>query len=71
MMYGTYLWARGKSLDEILSTRDISGGDFVRALKSVVDLLRQIKSATPDQDLIDICTAAEKLCFRDIVEISS
>lgn len=71
MMYGAYLWAKGKSLDEILDTRDIAGGDFVRAIKSIVDLIRQLENATDDQALIDLCKATHRMCFRDIIEISS
>lgn len=71
MMYGAFLWAKGKTLEEILETRDIAGGDFVRAIKSIVDLIRQIENATEDGALQDLCRAAHRMCFRDIIEISS
>ena len=71
MMFGTYLWAKGKPLDEILANQDITGGDFVRVIKSIVDLVRQIENATSDEALGAICRATKKACYRDIVEISS
>lgn len=71
MMFGAYMWARGKSLEDILDRKDIAGGDFVRAIKSIVDLVRQIESATEDPLLKDLCKATHRMCFRDIIEISS
>jgi len=71
MMHGTYLWAKGKSLDEILGNQDITGGDFVRVIKSIVDLVRQIENATEDEALGSLCRSTNKACYRDIVEISS
>ncbi len=71
MMYGTYLWAKGKPLDEILNNYDIAGGDFVRVIKSIVDLVRQIENATEDEALRSLCRATNRACYRDIVEISS
>ncbi len=71
MMFPAYLWARGKSLEDILDQRDIAGGDFVRAIKSIVDLLRQIEIATTDPALQELSRATHTLCFRDIIEISS
>ncbi len=71
MMYPAYMWARGKSLEEILDKRDIAGGDFVRAIKSIVDLIRQIENATEDPTIQKLCKATHTVCFRDIIEISS
>ena len=71
MVYPSYLWAKGKPLNEILESRDIAGGDFVRAMKSILDLLRQIEDASPGQKTKDLASATIDACFRDIIEISS
>ena len=71
MMYPAFLWAKGDSLDEILEKREIAGGDFVRAIKSIIDLIRQIQNATDDPQLKKLCKSTHEACFRDIVEVSS
>ncbi len=70
-LYSSYEWARGKSLEEILDKRDISGGDFVRIMKSIIDLIRQIEVATDNPELATLCSRAISVCFRDVVELSS
>ena len=47
-------WANGHSLTAVLKDSDLTVGDFVRNMKQIVDLLRQLRSAVPDlQVLID------------------
>ena len=47
-------WASGHSLTSILKGSDLTVGDFVRAIKQIIDLLRQLRSAAPDlQQIID------------------
>jgi ATP-dependent RNA helicase HelY len=41
-----HVWARGRSLEQVLSG-DLTPGDFVRAVKQLIDLLDQIASAAP------------------------
>jgi ATP-dependent RNA helicase HelY len=71
MMDPAYQWARGKSLEDILDNRDIAGGDFVRMMKSVIDLVRQIETATDDPLLQELCKETVAACFRDVIELSS
>ncbi|HEY8480865.1 MAG TPA: DEAD/DEAH box helicase [Spirillospora sp.] len=42
-----YRWARGDDLDEVLLESDLTAGDFVRAVKQLLDLLGQIADASP------------------------
>ncbi len=42
-----HAWALGIELSELLETEELSGGDFVRQIRQLVDLLRQIASITP------------------------
>jgi ATP-dependent RNA helicase HelY len=47
-------WASGHSLTSILKESDLTVGDFVRSMKQIIDLLRQLRSAAPElQDVID------------------
>lgn len=44
-----YAWAAGESFAEIVTEEDLTGGDFVRTTKQLVDLLQQIASnASPE-----------------------
>lgn len=44
-----YDWARGEDMEYIASSYpQYSAGDFVRSMKQVLDILRQIKEVTPD-----------------------
>ena len=43
----SYRWASGHSLSAILKGTDLTVGDFVRSTKQIIDLLRQIASASP------------------------
>jgi ATP-dependent RNA helicase HelY len=43
----SYRWASGHSLSAILKGTELTVGDFVRSMKQIIDLLRQIANATP------------------------
>jgi ATP-dependent RNA helicase HelY len=48
-------WANGHSLTSVLKDSDLTVGDFVRNMKQIVDLLRQLRAAVPDmQPIIDM-----------------
>jgi ATP-dependent RNA helicase HelY len=38
-----YRWAAGADLDQALGTLDLTGGDFVRMVKQIADLLGQLR----------------------------
>ncbi|WP_329090331.1 DEAD/DEAH box helicase [Actinomadura citrea] len=42
-----YRWAKGDDLDEVLMESDLTAGDFVRAVKQLLDLLGQVADAAP------------------------
>ena len=49
-------WASGQSLTSVLKDSELTVGDFVRNMKQIVDLLRQLRSAVPDlQPIIEDC----------------
>jgi superfamily II RNA helicase len=78
-----YDWARGRDLRQVLQPAAgagrrgrraaalMSGGDFVRNVKQVIDLLRQVAVVAPRQETAKGArTAAERL-LRDVVAASS
>ncbi|WP_433338515.1 DEAD/DEAH box helicase [Spirillospora sp. CA-294931] len=42
-----YRWAKGHELDSVLMEADMTAGDFVRAVKQLLDLLGQVADAAP------------------------
>ena len=44
-----HAWAAGDRLDHVLGDEGLTGGDFVRTIKQLVDLLRQIGDAAADR----------------------
>ncbi|TQM69349.1 ATP-dependent RNA helicase HelY [Actinomadura hallensis] len=42
-----YRWAKGHDLDSVLLESDMTAGDFVRAVKQLLDLLGQVADASP------------------------
>jgi ATP-dependent RNA helicase HelY len=62
------LWASGKSLTSVLDTvPEMSPGDFVRTIRQIVDLLRQIERIGLDQTLRESARIAGEAMFRGIV----
>ena len=45
--WASYRWASGHSLTAILKGTELTVGDFVRSMKQIIDLLRQIAIASP------------------------
>jgi len=60
-----YRWASGHSLSSILKGSELTVGDFVRSMKQIIDLLRQIRIATPH--LGPVCDEALSRIDRGIV----
>jgi ATP-dependent RNA helicase HelY len=63
-----YLWASGASLEDVLEPGD-APGDFVRATKQLIDLLRQIEEVAPAR-LATVRESIERL-HRGVVAYSS
>ena len=45
--WASYKWANGHSLAAVLRGTELTVGDFVRSMKQIIDLLRQIGNASP------------------------
>ncbi len=78
-------WARGRDLRRVLqpastgqpgrrgrySRQVMTGGDFVRNMKQVIDLLRQLAVVAPDESVRSAAAAAAKRLLRGVVAASS
>jgi ATP-dependent RNA helicase HelY len=65
------LWCEGASLDVTLSQADIAAGDFVRAIKQLIDLVAQIASATESAELRSTARKALDGLRRGVIEQST
>lgn len=63
----TFRWVGGADLADVLEDVDITGGDFVRAMKNIADLLGQIRSVATG-DLSRTADSALNALRRGIVE---
>ena len=66
----TYLWAAGRPLEEVLDEDD-APGDFVRNMKQLIDLLRQLEEVAPDPSLSAKVKDALDQIKRGVVAYSS
>ena len=65
-----YAWAKGEALHDVLAD-GITGGDFVRNIKQLVDLLRQISLVAPVPETSQAAARAADALFRGVVIASS
>ena len=63
--WGSYRWASGHSLSSILRGTETTVGDFVRSMKQIIDLLRQLGNAS--QELSTVTEEALKRVDRGVV----
>ena len=63
--WAAHRWASGNSLSAILKGSELTVGDFVRSMKQIIDLLRQIGNASPH--LAQTVDSALKRIDRGIV----
>ena len=66
-----YAWVAGEPLDEVLEDEDLSGGDFVRNAKLLIDLLGQIAEAATEADTARTARQAAAAVHRGVVAASS
>ncbi|HUQ38653.1 MAG TPA: DEAD/DEAH box helicase, partial [Acidimicrobiales bacterium] len=66
-----HAWAGGRDLDAVLGDEDMTGGDFVRNVKQLIDLLRGLAQVAPLQATADAAGEAANLLFRGVVAASS
>jgi len=66
-----HAWAAGEPLDEVLDDEELSGGDFVRNAKLLVDLLGQIAEAASSPATSRTAREAADRILRGVVAASS
>jgi ATP-dependent RNA helicase HelY len=66
-----YAWGEGGELGEVIAEEEMSGGDFVRNVKQLIDLLRQIGDAAPVDATGAAARAAADSLARGVVAASS
>jgi ATP-dependent RNA helicase HelY len=66
-----FSWAAGGEFADIIDDEDLSGGDFVRNMKQLIDLLRQIGLCAPETSTRRSAAAAADLLMRGVVQASS
>ncbi len=66
-----HAWAAGRELEEVLADDELTGGDFVRNVKQLIDLLRQVGDVAPVPDTAAAARSAADALFRGVVAASS
>jgi ATP-dependent RNA helicase HelY len=66
-----HAWTAGDELDDVLADEELSGGDFVRNMKQLLDLLRQLTEAASVPATAAAARDAAERIFRGIVAASS
>ena len=66
-----HAWAAGRPLHEVVSDEGMSGGDFVRNVKQLIDLLRQLSQTAPAAATAAAASEAADALFRGVVSASS
>ena len=66
-----YAWAAGEGFAEVVEAEELSGGDFVRNVKQLIDLLRQLATVAPQATTRRSAERAAEQLFRGVVSASS
>jgi ATP-dependent RNA helicase HelY len=62
-----HAWVAGEGLAEVVGEEELTGGDFVRTMKQLVDLARQVALVAPDAVTRERAREAAALAFRGVV----
>src|SRR5207237_7871677 len=66
-----HAWAKGKDLEEVLLDEEMTGGDFGRNVKQLIDLPRQVGDVAPRPEAAAAARSAADALFRGVVAASS
>ena len=66
-----HAWAAGDDLEHVLGDDELSGGDFVRTIRQLLDLLRQLGDAAATSNTAATAHAAADGIHRGVVAASS
>ncbi len=65
-----YAWAAGEGFAEVVEDEELSGGDFVRNVKQLIDLLRQLADVAPSPETRQAAADGHERLFRGVVAAS-
>ncbi len=66
-----YAWASGEGFADVVEPEELSGGDFVRTTKQLIDLVRQLAELAPNPGTSHCAAQAVDLLFRGVVAAST
>jgi ATP-dependent RNA helicase HelY len=66
-----YAWVAGEGFAEVVAEEELTGGDFVRTVKQLIDLLGQIAQVATDPTTRSTARRASQACFRGVVADST
>ena len=66
-----YAWVAGEGFAEVVAEEELTGGDFVRTVKQLIDVLRQVAIVAPDPQTRAVARRASESAFRGVVEDAS
>ncbi len=66
-----FAWAAGEGFADVVATEELSGGDFVRTMKQLIDLVRQLALVSPSKATTQVAEQAAEALFRGVVAASS
>jgi ATP-dependent RNA helicase HelY len=66
-----YAWVAGEGFAEVLGDDELTGGDFVRTMKQLIDLLQQVAVVAPDEGTRRAARRAADAAFRGVIADSS
>jgi ATP-dependent RNA helicase HelY len=66
-----YAWVAGEGFAAVVEDEELTGGDFVRTTKQLIDLLGQIAVVAPDVETRRSAARAADAAFRGVVADSS
>ena len=66
-----HAWTAGQDLSEVIAAAEMSGGDFVRNIKQLIDLVRQLADQVADPETAQRAHQAATGLFRGVVAASS
>jgi ATP-dependent RNA helicase HelY len=66
-----YAWVAGEGFAEVVDADELTGGDFVRTTRQLVDLLRQLAIVAPSEATRRAASQAAEAAFRGVVSDSA
>jgi ATP-dependent RNA helicase HelY len=66
-----YAWVAGEGFAEVVGEDEMTGGDFVRTVKQLIDLLGQVATVATNPDTRATARRAADACFRGVIADAS